>query len=61
MGKQKRASRDQLRRRGDFWTEGMQLTEKDREILQPLIDKANELEYSPIVSEVSNRGCGQKR
>ncbi len=52
MKKQKRATRDQLRRQGNFWEEGMPLTDRDREILQPLIAKALELAYTPLVSEV---------
>ena len=51
--KQKRTRRDRLRRSGNFWTEGMPLTEKDRALLRPLIAKAAELGYTPIVSEVS--------
>lgn len=44
--------RELLRRRGDFWAEGMPLSERDRQLLAPLIAKAQELGYTPIVAEV---------
>ena len=50
--KQKGMRRDRLRRSGNFWTEGMPLTEKDSALLRPLVAKAAELGYTPIVSEV---------
>ena len=52
MPKQKRATRDQLNRRGNFWSEGMPLTEKDQSLLQILKDRAAELGYTPLVSDV---------
>ena len=48
--------RELLRRQGSFWSEGMPLTEADRQLLQPLIDRAEELGYTPIVSEVPTAG-----
>ena len=56
MAKQKRATRDQLSRHGNFWTEGMPLTEKDLSLLQSLKDRAAELGYTPLVSEVPDAG-----
>ena len=52
MPKQKRATRDQLSRRGNFWSEGMPLTEKDQSLLQILKERAAELGYTPLVSDV---------
>jgi len=52
MSRQKRATRDQLSRRGNFWTEGMPLTEKDLSLLQSIKDRAAELGYTPLVSDV---------
>ncbi len=46
MSKIKRATRDQLCRRGNFWIEGMPLTEKDLELLQSLKKRADELGYT---------------
>ncbi len=54
MKKHKRATRDQLCRRGGFRQEGMPLTQRDHALLQPLIDKANELGYTPLVSDGSS-------
>ena len=56
MPKQKRATRDQLSRRGNFWAEGMPLTEKDLELLQILKDRAAELGYTPLVGDVKEAG-----
>lgn len=44
--------RELLRRQGNFWREGAPLTDRDRAILKPLIDKAEELGYTPIMSQV---------
>ena len=54
MSKRNIAPRERLRRQGDFWQEGMPLTEADREILKPLIEKAEELGYTPTKAEVTN-------
>lgn len=56
MAKQKRATRDQLSRRGNFWTEGMLLTENDLSLLQMSKDRAAELGYTPWVSDVPDAG-----
>lgn len=56
MGKRIIAPRERLRRQGDFWEEGMPLTEKDLEILRPLIERAEELGYTPAKAEVPNAG-----
>ena len=56
MAKQKRATRDRLSRHGNFWTEGMPLTEKDLSLLQSLKDRAAELGYTPLISEVPDAG-----
>ena len=56
MARQKRATRDQLSRRGNFWTEGMPLTEKDLSLLQTIKDRAAELGYTPLVSDVQDAG-----
>ena len=56
MSKIKRATRDQLCRRGNFWTEGMTLTEKDLEMLQSLKKRADELGYTPLVRDVPDAG-----
>ena len=52
MPKPKRASRAQLSRRGNFWTEGMPLSKKDQALLQILKDRAAELGYTPLVGDV---------
>lgn len=54
MSKRTIAPRNRLRRQGDFWEEGMLLTDEDRAILRPLIEKAQELGYTPIRAEVPN-------
>ena len=54
MSKRTIASRECLRRQGNFWEEGMPLTDTDREILKPLIEKAAELGYAPVKAEVEN-------
>lgn len=52
MSKRTIAPRNRLRRQGDFWEEGMPLTDADRELLRPLLEKAAELGYTPAKSEV---------
>ena len=52
MSKRTIAPRERLNRQGDFWLDGMPLTEADREILKPLIERAEELGYTPTKSEV---------
>ena len=54
MGKKTIAPRERLHRKGNFWEEGMPLTDTDREILKPLIEKAAELGYTPAKAEVAN-------
>ena len=56
MSKIKRATRDQLCRRGNFWIEGMPLTGKDLELLQSLKKRADELGYTPLVRDVPDAG-----
>ena len=56
MLKPQRAKREQLHRRGDFWQEGMPLTEKDAALLQILINRAQELGRTPLVREVPEAG-----
>jgi hypothetical protein len=54
MSKRTIAPRECLRRQGNFWKEGIPLTDTDREILKPLIEKAAELGYTPAKAEVEN-------
>ena len=54
MGKRTIAPRECLRRQGNFWEEGMPLTDEDRKVLRPLIEKAVELGYTPAKAEVEN-------
>ena len=54
MSKRTIAPRECLRRQGNFWEEGMPLTDTDWEILKPLIEKAAELGYTPAKAEVEN-------
>ncbi len=54
MSKRTVAPRERLRRQGNFWEEGVPLTDTDREILKPLIEKAAELGYTPAKAEVEN-------
>lgn len=56
MSKGKRATRDQLCRRGNFWTEGRPLTEEDLELLKSLKKRADELGYTPLVRDVPEAG-----
>ena len=53
--------RERLRRHGDFGTESMPLTPRDRELLQPLIDRAREPGYAPAVAEGSEASRIQAR
>ena len=52
MAKHKIAPRELLKRQGNFWQEGMPLTEKDELLLKILKDRAAELGYTPLVSDV---------
>ena len=54
MGKRTIAPRERLHRKGNFWEEGMPLTDEDRKVLRPLIEKAAELGYTPAKAEVEN-------
>ena len=56
MLKPQRARREQLHRRGDFWQEGMPLTEKDAALLQIVIKRSQELGRTPLVREVPEAG-----
>ena len=56
MSKKTIAPRERLCRKGNFWAEGMPLTEHDMEILKPLIERAEELGYTPPRSEVPSAG-----
>ena len=55
MSKRTIAPRERLRRQGNFWEEGMELTQADRELLRPLIERAKELGYTPPRAQVP--GC----
>ena len=55
MSKRTMAPRERLRRQGNFWEEGMELTQADRELLRPLIERAKELGYTPPRAQVP--GC----
>jgi len=55
MGKRTIAPRERLRRQGNFGEEGMLLTDEDRKVLRPLIEKAAELGYTPAKAEVENK------
>ena len=54
MSKRTIAPRECLRRQGNFWKEGMPLTDEDRKILRLLIEKAAKLGYMPAKAEVEN-------
>lgn len=56
MAKHKIASRALLKRQGNFWQEGMPLTEQDELLLKPLKNRAEELGYTPLVSDVPDAG-----
>lgn len=45
-GIRKIATRDRLKRRGDFWHEGTPFTERDQEWLKILKERAAELGYT---------------
>ena len=53
LAKHKIAAREILKRQGNFWQEGMPLTEKDELLLKILKDRAAELGYTPLVSDVA--------
>ena len=52
MSKRTIAPIERLRRHGNFWEEGMELTQADRELLHPLIERAKELGYTPPREQV---------
>ena len=52
MSKRTIAPRECLRRQGNFWKEGMELTREDRELLRPLLERAKELGYTPPRAQV---------
>ena len=56
MVKHKVAARNELKRQGNFWHEGMPLTEKDEALLQYIKTKASELGYTPLISDVPESG-----
>lgn len=56
MVKHKIAARNELKRQGNFWSEGMTLTEKDEVLLKYIKDKASELGYTPLISDVPESG-----
>ena len=56
MVKHKIAARNELHRQGNFWHEGMALTEKDEVLLKYIKDKASELGYTPLISDVPESG-----
>ena len=56
MAKHKIAARNELKRQGNFWSEGMTLTEKDEVLLKYIKDKASELGYTPLISDVPESG-----
>ncbi len=56
MVKHKVAARNELRRQGNFWREGMALTEKDENLLQYIKNRASELGYTPLISDVPESG-----
>ena len=56
MSKHKIAARNELKRQGNFWHEGMALTEKDEVLLKYIKDKASELGYTPLISDVPESG-----
>ena len=52
MKKVKIAPRNILKRQGNFWQPGMELTEKDKALLHIIQKRAEELGYTPLISEV---------
>jgi hypothetical protein len=56
MSKPKMAARNQLKRQGNFWQEGMPLTENDEILLDYLRNRASELGYTPLLSDVPEAG-----
>ena len=56
MAKHKVAARNELKRQGNFWHEGMALTEKDEVLLKYIKDRASELGYTPLISDVPESG-----
>ena len=56
MAKHKIAARNELKRQGNFWLEGMALTEKDEVLPKYIKDKASELGYTPLISDVPESG-----
>jgi hypothetical protein len=56
MVKHKIAARNELHRQGNFWHEGMALTEKDEVLLKYIKDRSSELGYTPLISDVPESG-----
>lgn len=56
MAKPKVAARNLLKRQGNFWQEDMPLTEKDEILLDYIRNKAAELGYTPLISDVPEAG-----
>ena len=56
MSKQKMAARNQLKRQRNFWQEGMPFTEQDEILLDYLRNRASELGYTPLLSDVPEAG-----
>ena len=56
VAKHKVAARNELKRQGNFRHEGMALTEKDEVLLKYIKDKASELGYTPLISDVPESG-----
>ena len=56
MSKQKMAARNQLKRQGNFWQEGMPLTKNDEILLDFIRNRASELGYTPLLSDVPEAG-----
>lgn len=56
MSKHKIAPREILKRQGNFWQEGIPLTDRDEALLQILCNRAKELGYTPLISDVPESG-----
>lgn len=61
MVKHKVATRNELKRQGNFWHEGMALTEKDEVLLKYIKNRASELGYTPLISAVPESGKIKRR
>lgn len=56
MAKVKIAARNLLKRQGNFYQNGMPLTEKDEILLDYIRTRAAELGYTPLISDVAEAG-----